>query len=155
MGSVNTRAQWKPNVTVAAVIERDGRFLLIEEETAAGIRLNQPAGHLERGESLLEACARETLEESAWHFVPRQLVGVYLWPAAEADITYLRFAFCGELGAHVVGRCLDTGILRALWLTPEELQARRAEQRSPLVQQCVADYLAGQRLPLAALHHYP
>jgi len=147
--------QWKPNVTVAAVIERDGRFLLVEEETPAGIRLNQPAGHLERGESLLQACARETLEESAWHFLPRQLVGVYLWPAAEAGITYLRFAFCGELGSHEAGRDLDRGILRALWLTPEELQARSAVHRSPLVGQCVADYLAGQRLPLTALRHYP
>ena len=154
MGGVNTSSQWKPNVTVAAVIERDGRFLFVEEETAAGVRLNQPAGHLERGESLLAACVRETLEESAWHFAPRELVGIYLWPADGTDITYLRFAFCGELQRHDSERRLDAGILRALWLTPEELQARRGEHRSPLVAQCVADYLAGQRLPLAALRDY-
>jgi len=147
-------AQWKPNVTVAAVIERYGRFLLVEEETPAGICLNQPAGHLEHGESLVAACTRETLEESAWHFLPRQLVGIYLWPAAQAGFTYLRFAFCGELGRHEAERILDQGILRALWLTPEEVQARRASHRSPLVEQCIADYLAGQRLPLAALRHY-
>ena len=146
---------WKPNVTVAAVIERDGRFLLVEEETAAGIRLNQPAGHLERDESLPAACSRETLEESAWHFCPQQLVGIYLWPVPDAGITYLRFAFCGELGAHEADRSLDTGILRALWLTPAEIQSRRDEHRSPLVGQCIADYLAGVRLPLTALHHYP
>ncbi len=146
---------WKPNVTVAAVIEREGRFLLVEEETAAGIRLNQPAGHLERDESLAAACSRETLEESAWHFSPQLLVGIYLWPLAESGITYLRFAFCGELGAHEAGRALDTGILRAIWLTPEEIQARRDEHRSPLVAQCIDDYLAGQRLPLTALRHYP
>ena len=153
MSTVDT--QWKPNVTVAAVIERHGRFLLVEEETPDGLRLNQPAGHLERGESLTEACVRETLEESAWHFLPRQLVGVYLWPAVKAGITYLRFAFCGELGRHEAERALDQGILRALWLTPEEIQARSATHRSPLVAQCIADYLAGQRLPLAALRHYP
>ena len=147
--------QWKPNVTVAAIIERDGRFLLVEEETPDGVRLNQPAGHLERGESLLAACARETLEESAWHFSPTALVGVYLWPSGKADLTYLRFAFCGELGGHEAQRRLDQGILRALWLTPQELQARQGEQRSPLVAQCIADYLAGQRLPLSAIRHYP
>ena len=157
MGGMNNaaNAQWKPNVTVAAVIERGGRFLLVEEETADGIRLNQPAGHLERGESLPDACVRETLEESAWHFVPRELVGIYLWPASNTGTTYLRFAFCGELGEHDSGRELDAGILRALWLTPTELQARRPEHRSPLVAQCVTDYLAGQRLPLSAVRHYP
>ena len=148
-------AQWKPHVTVAAVIERDGRFLLVEEETPTGIRLNQPAGHLERGESLVDACARETLEESAWRFTPRQLVGVYLWPASASAITYLRFAFCGELGEYQAGRPLDQGILRALWLTPAEIQASREQHRSPLVAQCVADYLDGQRLPLSAIRHYP
>ncbi len=156
-------AQWRPNVTVAAVIERDGRFLLVEEETPDGLRLNQPAGHLEQGESLTDACARETLEESAWHFVPGALVGIYLWPrpqgeavkamAARSPITYLRFAFCGELGAHEE-RALDTGIVRALWLSPEEIAATRERHRSPLILQCVADHLAGRRYPLDLLHHY-
>ncbi|OIR03826.1 phosphatase NudJ [mine drainage metagenome] len=145
--------QWKPNVTVAAVIERDGRFLLVEEETGDGIRLNQPAGHLEQGESLVAACIRETLEETAWHFVPTALVGIYLWPRPQGDITYLRFAFCGGLGAHEE-RALDTGILRALWLSPEEIAATRERHRSPLIMQCLADYRAGRRYPLELLRHY-
>lgn len=148
------RDPWKPSVTVAAVIERDGRFLLVEEQTADGIRLNQPAGHLDPGESLLTAAARETVEETAFGFTPTQLVGVYLWrsqPPSGNGVTYLRFAFCGELGAHDPGRALDDGILRALWLTPEEIAARAAEHRSPLVQRCVDDYLAGMRYPLDLL----
>jgi 8-oxo-dGTP pyrophosphatase MutT (NUDIX family) len=145
---------WKPSVTVAAVVERDGRFLLVEEETAAGIRLNQPAGHLDPGESLPAAAARETLEETAFAFTPTGLLGVYLWrttPAAGEPVTYLRFAFRGELGAHDPARPLDHGILRALWLTPEQIAARAAEHRSPLVQRCVDDYLAGVRYPLELL----
>ena len=149
---------WKPSVTVAAVIERDGRFLLVEEETADGIRLNQPAGHLDPGESLLAAATRETLEETAFAFTPTQLIGVYLWrsePPAGSAVTYLRFAFCGDLGAHDPRRRLDEGILRALWLTREEVAARAAVHRSPLVQRCVDDYLSGIRYPLELLftHH--
>ena len=148
------RDPWKPSVTVAAVVERDGRFLLVEEETVDGIRLNQPAGHLDPGESLLAAAARETLEETAFAFTPTQLLGIYLWratpPTGEA-VTYLRFAFCGELGAHDPGRALDDGILRALWLTRDEITARAAQHRSPLVQRCVDDYLSGVRYPLELL----
>jgi len=147
--------RWKPNVTVAAVIENDGRFLLVEEETPEGLRVNQPAGHLDEGESLIAACVRETLEESAWHFTPTALVGIYLWPRPQGDITYLRFAFCGELGAHDAGRILDTGILRALWLTPAEIEAAHSRHRSPLIMQCLADYLAGRRYSLELLRHYP
>ena len=91
---------WKPNVTVAALIEREGRFLLVEEETEDGLRFNQPAGHLDEGESLLAACAREALEETAWHFRPTALVGIYQWTRPQGDITYLRFAFSGEPGAQ-------------------------------------------------------
>src|SRR5688572_33282621 len=105
---------WKPNVTVAAVAERDGRFLLIEENTSRGPLFNQPAGHLEPGESLLEAVARETLEEAAYSFRPTALLGVYLYRSAPEDTTYLRFAFTGELGDHHPQRALDTGILRAV-----------------------------------------
>jgi len=148
-------AIWKPNVTVAAVVERDGKFLLVEEETDGGIRFNQPAGHLEAGEALLAACTRETLEESAWHFVPTALVGIYQWPRPDGAVTYLRFAFSGELGEHAAGRALDAGILRALWLTPAEIEASQARHRSPLVLQCVRDYLAGRRFPLDLIHHYP
>jgi 8-oxo-dGTP pyrophosphatase MutT (NUDIX family) len=146
------RARWKPAVTVAAVIERDGRFLLVEERTPEGLRLNQPAGHLERGESLLAACARETLEETAHHFTPQYLLGIYLarTESARADATYLRFAFGGALGAREPRR-LDHGIVRTLWLTADELRARRGAHRSALVQRCVDDYLAGQRHSLDLL----
>jgi ADP-ribose pyrophosphatase YjhB (NUDIX family) len=145
---------WKPNVTVAAVVERDGSFLLVEEQTAEGVRYNQPAGHLDAGESLIEAVIRETLEESAWRFKPTALVGVYQYHQAESGITYLRFAFTGELSGHEAGRKLDTGILRALWMPVAEIRTSRAKHRSPLLMQCVDDYLAGQRHPLALLHHY-
>jgi 8-oxo-dGTP pyrophosphatase MutT (NUDIX family) len=145
---------WKPNVTVAAVIERDGRFLLVEEETADGVRLNQPAGHLDEGESLLEAAARETQEETAHAFLPRYLVGIYQWRRPGVDVTYLRFAFGGELLGHDPQQKLDEGILRTLWLTPAQIEASRARHRSPLVAQCVADYLAGIRYPLALITHY-
>jgi len=148
------REVWKPNVTVAAVIERDGKFLLVEEETDGGVRFNQPAGHLDPDESLVEACVRETLEESAWHFTPTALVGIYQWPRPQGDVTYLRFAFAGQLGEHESGRILDTGILQALWLTQEEIRARQERHRSPLVQQCIDDYLAGRCFPLDLIRHY-
>jgi 8-oxo-dGTP pyrophosphatase MutT (NUDIX family) len=145
---------WKPNVTVAALIERDGRFLLVEEETDDGLRFNQPAGHLDQGESLVAACAREALEETAWSFRPTALVGVYQWPRPTGDITYLRFAFCGELGEHHPGRPLDAGILRAVWMTPDEIRASAERHRSPLVWQCVADCLAGRCHPLELITHF-
>jgi len=145
---------WKPNVTVAALIEREGRFLLVEEETEDGLRLNQPAGHLDQGESLVNACAREALEETAWGFRPTALVGIYQWPRPQGGITYLRFAFSGELGAHEEGRALDAGIRRALWMTPDEIGASVERHRSPLVGQCVSDYLGGRRFPLELLRHY-
>ena len=145
---------WKPNVTVAALIERDGRFLVVEEETEGGICINQPAGHLDEGESLVDACAREVLEETAWHFRPTALVGVYQWPRPKRDITYLRFAFAGDLGEEEIGRALDTGILRAIWLTAAEIEASLARHRSPLIWQCVQDWLAGRRFPLDLIRHY-
>ena len=147
---------WKPSVTVAAVIERDGRFLLVEEMANGEVRLNQPAGHLDPGESLLDAAAREALEETAYAFTPMQLIGIYLWraetTAGAAPVTYLRFAFTGELGERDPDRPLDHGILRALWLTKDEIAARRAEHRSPLVQRCIDDYLRGERYPIDLLY---
>jgi 8-oxo-dGTP pyrophosphatase MutT (NUDIX family) len=152
---------WKPNVTVAAVIERQGKFLFVEEEVDDGrgrggveIRYNQPAGHLDEGESLLAACARETLEETAWQFTPRELLGIYQWRRPAGDITYLRFAYCGDLGEFDAQRKLDQGIIQALWLTPAEIEALSSRHRSPLVMQCIADYLAGRRFPLDLLRHY-
>ena len=152
--------RWKPSVTVAAVIERDGRFLLVEEHTPEGLRLNNPAGHLDPGESPAEGCARETLEETTYKFRPTALVGVYLSrfqrPDPEVgtvqDITYLRFAFCGELGEAQAGRALDTGIVRTLWMSPDEIRASRAQHRSPLLLQCMEDYLAGQRHALDLIY---
>jgi 8-oxo-dGTP pyrophosphatase MutT (NUDIX family) len=145
---------WKPDVTVAAVIERDGKFLLVEEETSQGVRFNQPAGHLEADESLLDAVTREVLEESAYHFVPQHLLGIYRWHSADSDTIYLRFAFTGEITGHDPGRPLDTGILQALWLTSDEIRATRLRHRSPLILRCVEDYLDNKRYPLDLLVHY-
>ncbi|MCB1887396.1 MAG: NUDIX hydrolase [Rhodocyclaceae bacterium] len=145
---------WKPNVTVAAVVEREGRFLLVEEETSAGLRLNQPAGHLEPGESLIEAAVRETLEETAHEFLPESLVGIYQWPRPDGELTYLRFAFGGTVGEALAGRTLDTGIVRAIWLSEDEIRASTERHRSPLVLQCVRDHLEGRRFPLELLRHY-
>ncbi|MDR2186676.1 MAG: NUDIX hydrolase [Azonexus sp.] len=142
---------WKPHVTVAALIERQGKFLLVEEETAQGRVLNQPAGHLEDGETLLAAVKRETLEESAWHFAPTHLVGIYHWKIPEKDLTYLRFAFTGQLQAHEAGRRLDDGIIAVHWLSLEQIHAARQRLRSPLVLRGIEDYAAGRRCPLDAL----
>lgn len=146
---------WKPSVTVAAVIERNGRFLLVEEETSEGVRFNQPAGHLDPHETLEQAVARETMEESAHEFTPTELVGVYMSryisSRTKTEVTYLRFAFRGLVGADL-DTPLDTGILRALWMTYDELLATRPRHRSDLVMQCVDDYLAGKRAPLSLLH---
>lgn len=142
---------WMPHVTVAAVVEQEGRFLMVEEHTSEGLQLNQPAGHWEQGESLLDAVVRETLEESAWHFVPSALLGVYHWRMPYLDRTYLRFAFVGNVQGFDAGRQLDIGIVRTLWLTPTEISESIDRLRSPLVQQCVQDYLAGVRFPLAVL----
>ena len=150
---MNTR--WKPHVTVAAVIEHAGRFLLVEEETADGLRLNNPAGHLDCGETPTQACVRETLEETTYTFTPGALVGIYLarqqTPDA-SDTTYLRFAFCGELGSCDPHRALDTGIVRTLWMTADEIRASITRHRSPLLLQCVEDYLKGLRYPLELVY---
>ena len=138
---------FKPSVTVAAVIERDGNFLLVRERIDGRLVINQPAGHLDRGESLLEACRREVLEETAHRFEPTGLVGIYRWRYEPKDRTFLRFCFRGTvLGEE--NRPLDRQIVGLQWLSARELAARRAEHRSPLVQKCVEDYVAGRRYPL-------
>ncbi|HEX5092055.1 MAG TPA: NUDIX hydrolase [Burkholderiales bacterium] len=144
-------SRWRPSVTVAAVIELDGRFLFVEEIANDRRVINQPAGHLDPGESLLQAVAREVLEETAHRFAPTGLVGIYRWRYDPEDVTFLRFAFRGRVEGVEPGRALDKEILAAVWLTPAELAARRAEHRSPLVQQCVDDYLAGRSFPLEVL----
>ena len=145
---------WKPHVTVAAVLERGGKFLLVEEHTDDGIGFNQPAGHLECGESLTDAVIRETLEESAYHFVPTSLVGIYNWRNVAKDITYLRFVFTGEITGHEPERALDDGIIAARWLTVDEIRALAAQHRSPMIQRCIDDWQAGKRYPLELVTHY-
>ncbi|MGS0743774.1 NUDIX hydrolase [Glaciimonas sp. GG7] len=149
---------WKPAVTTAAIIERDGRFLLIEEHTSEGLRLNQPAGHLDPNESLIDAVVRETLEETAHDFTPTALVGTYLSRYVSSrtgkSATYLRFTFCGTLGAlHDLP--LDHGIVRVLWMSRQELAACPERHRSPQVLQCIDDYLRGDRISLSTLHTDP
>ncbi|MCA3238343.1 MAG: NUDIX hydrolase [Curvibacter sp.] len=154
--------RWKPSVTVAAIIEREGRFLLVKEETPEGLRLNNPAGHLDPGESPAEGCAREALEETTHAFTPTHLLGIYLsrFQRAQAeggieDITYLRFAYAGTLGEVVPGRTLDTGIVRTVWMTPAEIRASTSRHRSPLLLRCMEDYLAGRRYPLDLVYTDP
>ncbi|HZV99689.1 MAG TPA: NUDIX hydrolase [Methylophilaceae bacterium] len=144
---------WKPNTTVAAIVEQDGKFLLVEEETADGVRLNQPAGHLENGETLLEGVVRETQEETAYRFTPEALLGVYHWRHPGKDITYVRFAFIGTVADHNPAQKLDDGVLRAVWMSPDEIRASQSKHRSPQVMTCVEHYLAGQRYPLNVVTH--
>jgi len=137
------------------VIEHGGRYLLVEEHTPEGLKLNNPAGHLDPGESPLEGVVRETLEETARRFEPEALLGVYLSrfvrPATGEDVTYLRFAFCGTVGEPLPGHRLDEGIVRTLWLAPDEIRAAAGRLRSPLVLRCIEDHLAGRRHPLAVI----
>jgi 8-oxo-dGTP pyrophosphatase MutT (NUDIX family) len=144
---------FKPDVTVAAVVERDNQFLLVEEHIGSRLVINQPAGHLEDGESLIEAVIRETLEESAWHFEPQGLVGVYLWKQPENGRSFLRVAICGQVFRHEPQRRLDRGIERALWLPRDRIVAKSARLRSPLVMRCIDDYLSGNRHSLNVLQH--
>ncbi|HLD09738.1 MAG TPA: NUDIX hydrolase, partial [Methylophilaceae bacterium] len=140
---------WKPNTTVAAIVEQDGKFLLVEEETTDGVRLNQPAGHLENGETMLQAVVRETSEETAYDFTPEFLLGVYHWRHPNKDLTYLRFAFIGSVSNHRPTQKLDDGIIRAVWMGLDEIRANAAIHRSPKVLTCIEHYLAGQRFPLS------
>ncbi len=142
-------AEWKPpSVTVAAVIEREGRFLVVEEDYDGARVLNQPAGHLDPGESLVRACAREVLEETAHRFTPESLVGIYRWYYAPRDITFIRFTFAGRLDGLEEGRALDTEIVATHWYTRDEMAARVKMHRTPLVMSCIDDYLSGKRYPL-------
>lgn len=146
--------RWKPNTTVAALVERDGRYLLVEENTPDGLKLNNPAGHLDPGESIVDGVIRETREETLRDFHPTELVGIYLVPPPEGDptaITWLRFAFTGTVGEEVPGRTLDEGIVRTLWMTIEDIRASRDRHRSPVLLRCVEDHHAGRRFPMTVL----
>ena len=142
---------WRPSVTVAAVIERGGRFLLVEEIADGRRVLNQPAGHLDQGESLVQAVTREVLEETAHCIRPTGLVGIYRWYYPPEDVTFLRFCFSVEILETDKNRNLDKEIVALHWLTAGELGEKSAMHRSPLVQQCVDDYLSGRRFPLDIL----
>ena len=144
---------WKPSVTVAAIMQRGDRFCLVEEEADGRLVYNQPAGHWEPGETLAEACAREALEETAHSFRPTHLLGIYRWHYAPKDVTFLRFAFLGEVLGETGGP-LDREIRRVVWLTPDEVRAGRERHRSPLVMACLDDCLAGRRYPLDVIRHY-
>ncbi|HYJ39599.1 MAG TPA: NUDIX hydrolase [Steroidobacteraceae bacterium] len=143
--------RWNPEVTVAAIVEIDGRFLMVEERMGDRLVLNQPAGHLEDRETLLEAAVRETREETAWRFHPEALVGVYLWRSPVTERSFLRVAFCGTVDDHQPKLPLDDGIVRTLWMSYEQLLAQPARLRSPLVARCLDDFRRGARQPLESI----
>ncbi len=146
---------WQPHITVAGVVEHEGRFLLVEETCGGRVVVNQPAGHLEPGESLIEAVVRETLEETACRIQPTHLTGVYQWRSPN-DKNYLRFCFAAQCLEQELTQALDEGIFHVLWLTREEVNRRRENLRSPMVLRCIDDYLAGRHYPLEILNHmYP
>lgn len=145
---------WRPHVTVAAVAEQNGRFLLVEELTAGGLRLNQPAGHLEENEDLLTAVKREVNEETAWQFEPESIVSVQLWRKTAEHPTFLRFSFSGRVHSHDPHQPLDEEIIRTHWLSREQIAAREHMLRSPLVLICVDNYLLGRRYPLSMLQAF-
>ena len=140
--------QPRPVTTVATIVERNGAFLLVEEETSSGVRINQPAGHLEAGETLVAAAIRETIEETGYHVTPTALVGIYRWQAPLTGATFIRFAYAATVISHEPQRTLDEGILRAFWLSYDELIASRERHRSPLVLRCVDDFRSGAKRSL-------
>jgi len=149
----NNQQRWLPHVSVAAIIERDKQFLLVEEIKQGKLMLNQPAGHWENNETLEEAVIRETLEETAWHFKPTFLIGIYQWQhPIENNLTYLRFAFGGDLLEHDKFRTLDHDIENTIWLNEAEIRGSIERHRSPQLIKCVEDYLSGQRYPLECIH---
>lgn len=147
-------SQWHPHQTVATIVERDNKFLLVEELIDGKTVINQPAGHLENNESLIEAAVRETFEETAWKVEPVALLGVYKYTAPSNNITYIRTCFIAEALEHIVDSPLDTGIIRALWLTKSELEARSDDLRSPLVMRVIEDYLEGKRYSLGLVQDF-
>ncbi len=145
---------WKPHVTVAAVIEQDQRFLLVEEQTSSGLQFNQPAGHLEQGEDLIAAVKREVLEETAWQFEPEYVVGIQLWRKNPGSPSFLRVCFSGRCHSHNPEQPLDDGIVSAPWLTLDQIKTERHRLRSPLVLTSIDEYLSGQRHPLSLLKSF-
>ena len=146
--------QWKPNVTVAAIAEQNDTFLVVEEDADNHIVYNQPAGHLEKNESLTSAIKREVFEETGWMFEPKSVVGIYIYPNPHIDIIYLRICFSGICVEHDPKHKLDDGIIRAVWLSRKELEKEKDKMRSPMVLNCIDDYLAGKQYPLDLINHY-
>ena len=144
---------WSPHVVVACVVEREGRFLMVEERVNGQLVLNQPAGHWEQGETLIEGAVREALEETGWDVRPSAMLGIYEYQPAELDYTFLRVAFVADALGHHPARALDAGIERAVWMTRDEILAESARHRSPMLLRCVDDYLAGRRYPLDMIAH--
>lgn len=149
--SYRTGTFWQPDVTVATVVERDGRLLMVEERVGGRLVYNQPAGHLEPDESILQAAVRETLEETGWQVSLTAFIGAYQWKAPETGRQYLRMAFAAEALQHDAGRALDDGIVAAHWMLPSEVEALAERHRSPLVARVIADYLGGSRHALTLL----
>lgn len=148
-------AIFTPDLTVATVVARDGRLLMVEERVQGQAVFNQPAGHLEAGETLQRAAIRETLEETGWDVELIDFIGCYQWTSPDDGRSFVRFAFSGRAGQHHPERALDDGILRALWLSPSEISACADRHRSPLVAAAIDDFLAGKRLPLHAVRWLP
>lgn len=148
-------SRWNPHITVAAVIESGGRYLMVEEDIDGRAVLNQPAGHLEEGEGLVDAVIRETLEETAGRFVPEAVVGIYRWRAPRQGVTFLRVCFTGHCTGFEAGRALDEGVIGTVWLSRGELAGAAGRLRSPLVQRCIDDHAAGRRYPLQLLSDVP
>ena len=146
--------RWKPNVTVAAIIKRNQKFLLVEENTDNHIVFNQPAGHLEKDETLIEAVKREVLEETAWEFIPQSIVGIYMYPNQHSNITYLRLCFSGVCEKYHPEQALDDGVIRTVWFSQEEIKQNMDRMRSPMVPLCIDDYLSGKSYPLELLNHF-
>lgn len=142
---------WTPHVTVAALVERDGRYLMVREHTRHGVRLNQPAGHWEANESLVNACQREVLEESGYEFTPTALLGIYVSDKEDGSVTYLRLTFIGKVGDVPIHHELDDGVIEAIWLTYDEIMEQESIHRNQIVAQCLQDFVAGKYLDLAAL----
>jgi 8-oxo-dGTP pyrophosphatase MutT (NUDIX family) len=146
-----SRMAWKPDITVAAISESDGRFLVVEERINHRLVFNQPAGHVESGETIIAAVVREVREETAWVFIPEAFLGAYLWRSPSSGRTTLRFAYSGAVVDHNAFQPLDRAIVRTHWLSRAELLEREPRMRSPLVLRCVNDYISGRRLPLDAV----
>lgn len=142
---------WTPRTTVAVIVKQNDQYLMVEELIDGKLTLNQPAGHLESNESLIEAAERETLEETAWHVELTSLVGIYRWQHHASETTYIRYCFTAQPKYFDSSLSLDPDIEQAVWLSHNQIMSRKQQVRSPLVLDCLADYISGQYYPLTLL----